>query len=113
MDSSTRLSVLEARNELIGSLVKSSIGWTLLLTAAVVGSVLVVNSQFAGLNNRIAGLEITFDDRIDGLENRFDELENRFDGLENRFDGLENRFDGLHELLPQHIALRTDYQVSQ
>ena len=89
MDTSTRLSVLEARNELICSLVKSSVGWTLLLTSAVVGAALVVNSQFVGLENR-------FNHRIDALDNKFD-----------------RKIDNLQKLLPQHIALRPDIQDSQ
>ena len=68
MDTSTRLSVLEARNEMIRSLVKSTIYWTILLTAAFMSGVLFINSKIDGLESQIVH-------RLDGLENRLDELQ--------------------------------------
>ena len=91
MNTDTRLSVIEARGELIRSLVKASIGWTLVLTVAVVGAVLAVNSQFDTLESK-------FDRRIDGLESKFD----------HRFESMDRKIDGLQNLILQHITLHPE-----
>ena len=113
MDIDTRMSVLEARNDMIRSLVKSSIGWTLVLTAAVVGAVLAVNSQISELNAKIVALDANSNSKIEALENNFDSkieaLENNFDSkieaLENNFD---SKFDALQDLIVQKIILNSD-----
>lgn len=61
MNTETRLSIIESRDGWIRSIVKSSIGWTLLLTAAFVGAVFAVNSQFNSLESK-------FDRKIDALQ---------------------------------------------
>ena len=73
MNTDTRLSVIESRDEWISSIVKSSIGWTLVLTVAVVGAVLAVNSQFDSLEGK-------FDRKFDALESKFDQ---KIDALQN------------------------------
>ena len=69
MNTDTRLSVIESRDEWISSIVKSSIGWTLVLTVAVVGAVLAVNSQFDSFEGKFDALESKFDQKIDALQN--------------------------------------------
>ena len=69
MDTNTRLSVLEAKNELIRSLVIHVIGWALVLTVAVVAAVLAVNSQFNTLEDKIVA---NSDEKIKALEENFD-----------------------------------------
>ncbi len=79
MDTSTRLIVLEARNEMIRSFVKSTIYWIILLTAAFMSGVLFINSKIDGLESKIVHrldkLESHIVHRLDGLENRLDELQ--------------------------------------
>ena len=94
MDTSTRLIVLKARNEMIRSLVY----WIILLTAAFMSGVLFINSKFDGIESRI-------DQSLDGSESKNVGLESQID---HRLDSLENRFDELQDLLAQHITLHTE-----
>ncbi len=89
METEVRLSVQEARSEMIRSLVKASIGWTLILTGAVVGAVFAVNSQFDTLENQIDSIEIKFD---------------------NRFESMDRKIEGLQNLILQHITLHPESQ---
>ena len=115
MDIDTRLSVLEARNDMIRSLVKSSIGWTLVLTVAVVGAALAVNSQFnsqfsaldakiVALDAKIVALDANSDSKIVALESKFDR---RIDELENK---LDHKIDALQNLIVRNMTQNFDGQ---
>ena len=121
MDTSTRLIVLKARNEMIRSFVKSTIYWIILLTAAFMSGVLFINSKFDGIESRIDHSLDGLESKNDGIESRIDHsldgLESKNDGIESQIDhrlvSLENRFDELQELLAQHITLHTENQENE
>ena len=53
----------------VSNIVLASIGWTLVLTVAVMAAVFAVNAQFSSLENK-------FDRKFEALENKIDELQN-------------------------------------
>lgn len=53
----------------VSNIVLASIGWTLVLTVAVMAAVFAVNAQFSSLENK-------FDRKIEALENKIDGLQN-------------------------------------
>ena len=69
----------------VSNIVLASIGWTLVLTVAVIAAVFAVNAQFSS------------------LENKFDR----------KIEALENKIDGLQNLILQQIIPRPENQDSQ
>ena len=72
------------------SLVKASIGWTLLLTASVVAAVFAVNIQFQTVNAQLRTIEHNFDQKIQEQSNNIDR---RFEAVDRRFESVDNRLD--------------------
>ena len=54
----------------IASLVRASIGWTLLLTVSVVAAVFTVNNQFQTVSAQFRHIEDNFDQKIEAMSDR-------------------------------------------
>ena len=76
METDTRLSVLEAKSDWMRSIVISSIGWTLVLTGAVVGAVLVINAQFSSINTQFSTLDAKIAELGAGTDSKIEALQN-------------------------------------
>ena len=75
------------------SLVKASIGWTLLLITGAVAAVFAVNIQFQAINTQFLAVNAQFrtiehnlDQKIQALS---DSVDRRFEAVDNRLDRIE------------------------
>ena len=68
------------------SLVKASIGWTLLLITGAVAAVFAVNIQFQAINTQFRTIEHNLDQKIQALS---DSVDRRFEAVDNRLDRIE------------------------
>ena len=76
----------------ISQIVVASIGWTLVLTVAVVAAVFAVNNQFSG------------------LDRKFEAIDRKIDALDNKFD---RKIDNLQNVILQHTIHRPGQQDSE
>ncbi len=59
------------------TIVLASIGWTLLLTASVIGAIFAVNSRFASIDKRFASIDRRFasiDKRLAAIESQIKQV---------------------------------------
>ena len=73
----------------VSNIVIASIGWTLVLTVAVVAAVFAVNNQFSA------------------LDRKFEAIDHKIDALDSKFD---RKIDNLQNLIMQHIVQRPERQ---
>ena len=82
MEKDTRIAVLEAKTEMARFLLKSAIGWTLILTAVAAATVFAIDS-------RVSDLEAVIDRNFDRVDTSFNAMDQRMDRFETRITKVE------------------------
>ena len=109
----------------ISSLVRASIGWTLLLTVSVVAAVFTVNNQFQTVNAQFRHIEDNFDQKIEAMSDRVDNkiqvLSDRVDdkietlsaSVDRRFEAVDERLDRIEVNVATILTTLQSMQKSQ